>query len=113
MAPFGIVGLETALGLALERLYHSGRIGLSRLVELFSTNPARLLGLPGRGSLAPGGHADITVFSTDRPWTFDLNTSCSKSKNSPFDGRAFRGGPEVTIVDGRLVWRSSAGYVSS
>ena len=106
LAPFGIVGLETALGLALEHLYHSGRIGLSRLVELFSTNPARLLGLLGRGSLAPGGHADITVFSTDRPWKFDLNISCSKSKNSPFDGRAFGGGPEITIVDGRLVWRS-------
>ena len=107
-APFGIVGLETALGLALEHLYHSGRIDLPRLVELFSTNPARLLGLPGRGSLAPGGHADITVFSPDRHWKFDLNTSCSKSKNTPFGGCTFRGGPEVTIVGGRLVWRSSA-----
>ena len=108
LAPFGIVGLETALGLALEHLYHSGRIDLPRLVELFSTSPARLLGLPGRGSLAPGAHADITVFSPDRHWKFDLNTSCSRSKNTPFGGCTFLGGPEMTIVGGRLVWRSSA-----
>ena len=110
MAPFGIIGLETALGLALERLVHSGRLGLPRLVELFSTNPARLLGFGrnGRGplgTLAPGSPADITVFSTGRVWKFDVNASSSKSRNSPFDGRSFRGGPEVTIVGGHIAWR--------
>lgn len=109
LAPFGIIGLETALGLALERLYHSGRISLTRLVELLSTNPARVVGLDRggepRGTLAPGASADITVFSTEQAWKFDVNASCSKSKNTPFDGRSFRGGPEYTIVGGRVVWR--------
>ncbi len=108
LAPFGIIGLETALGLALERLYHSGRIGLTRLVELFSCNPARILGFDKGGTLAPGTHADITVFSTERAWKFDVNASCSKSRNTPFDGRAFRGGPEATIVGGRVVWRQDS-----
>ncbi len=105
LAPFGIIGLETALGLALERLYHSGLVPLSRLVSLLSTNPARIVGLEGRGSLAVGSHADLTLFSTDRPWTFDVNQSFSRSRNTPFDGRTFRGGPEVTIVGEKVVWR--------
>jgi dihydroorotase len=104
-APFGIIGLETALGLALERLYHPGRITLPRLVELFSSGPARVMSLQGRGSLAPGSHADITLFSTGREWTFDVNNTLSKSKNTPFHGRTFRGGPEMTIVAGRVAWR--------
>jgi len=108
LAPFGIIGLETALGLALERLYHTGRVTLMRLVELLAANPARVIGLdqgqPPRGTLAPGAAADITVFSTERSWKFDVNDSCSKSRNTPFDGRNFRGGPEFTIVGGRVVW---------
>ncbi len=103
-APFGIVGLETALGLALERLYHSGRVGLLHLVELFSTNPARILNFSDRGTLACGARADLTLFSTERRWKFDANASQSRSRNTPFDGRAFRGGPQVTIVGGRVVW---------
>ncbi len=111
-APFGIIGLETALALALQRLYHTGRVTLSRLVELFSRNPARLLGFEGNGgrpsgTLTPGALADVTVFSTDRPWHYDVNASCSKSRNSPFDGWQFHGGPEVTIVGGKIVWRRS------
>ena len=105
LAPFGIIGLETALGLALERLYHSKLVSLTRLVALFSTNPARIAGLEDRGSLAEGSHADLALFSTDRPWTFDANQSLSRSRNTPFDGRAFRGGPAVTIVGGKVVWR--------
>jgi len=108
LAPFGIIGLETALGLALERLYHSGRVSLPRLVELFSTNPARLLGFDQLGSLRPGAEADVTLFSTERAWRYDVNNSCSKSKNTPFDGRAFRGGPQVTIVRGEIVWQAPA-----
>ena len=102
--PFGILGLETALGLALEYLVHSGRITLARLVALFTTGPERVLHL-GRGTLAPGAPGDVTVFSTDLEWTYDVNQSFSKSRNSPFDGRTFRGGPVATVVNGAVVWR--------
>jgi dihydroorotase len=102
--PFGIIGLETALGIALEHLVHRGKISLVRLVELFSVNPARILGLQ-RGTLAAGTPADVTIFSTDRQWTYDVNKSLSKSRNSPFDGVSFRGGPVATIVSGKIVWQ--------
>lgn len=102
-APFGITGFETALGLALE-LVHSGRLSLLRLVELFTTGPGRVLGIARR--IAAGEPADLTVFSTDREWTFRAAESLSKSRNTPFDGRAFRGGPAATIVAGRFAWRS-------
>jgi dihydroorotase len=103
--PFGIIGLETALGIALECLVHSGKISLMRLVELFTVNPARILGLQ-RGTLAQGAAADITIFSNERRWTYDVNKSFSKSRNTPFDGASFRGGPVATIVRGEIVWRS-------
>ncbi len=102
--PFGILGLETALGIALEKLVHPGKIGLPKLVELFTTGPAKILGL-NRGTLAPGVPADVTIFSADRAWTYDLNKSFSKSRNSPYDGHAFRGGPVATIVAGEIVWQ--------
>ena len=102
--PFGILGLETALGLALEYLVHSGKITLSRLVALFTTGPEGVLHL-GRGTLKPGAPGDVTIFSSDREWTYDVNQSLSKSRNSPFDGRTFRGGPVATVVDGVVVWR--------
>jgi len=102
--PFGILGLETALGLSLEHLVHSRKITVARLVELFTINPARILGI-SRGTLTPGAHGDVTVFSTDRQWTYDVNKSFSKSRNSPFDGAAFRGGPVATIVSGKIVWQ--------
>ena len=102
--PFGIIGLETALGLSLEKLYHSGKISLMRLVELFTTGPARILGLE-RGSLSQGLPADLTIFNTELSWTYDVNHSFSKSKNSPFHGWKFRGGPVMTIVGGAVVWR--------
>jgi len=103
--PFGIIGLETALGIALECLLHSGKINLNRLVELFTINPARILGLE-RGTLAPGTTADVTIFSTEQQWTYDVNKSFSKSRNTPFDGASFRGGPVATIVAGQIVWKA-------
>jgi dihydroorotase len=106
--PFGITGLETAIGLALEKLVHPGRISLVRMVELFTTGPARVIGLD-RGTLAPGKPGDVTVFSLDREWTFDVNQTESKSKNSPFDRHSFRGGPVATIVAGKAVWRAPVG----
>jgi dihydroorotase len=175
-APFGVTGFETALALAIDELFHTGRLSLPRLVELFTTGPARVLGLsagspavPGLDApqriapgpkrdnrrtalelnarqgtaqelekdrrtatglnswegtvldssaaqrtamglednrrIAPGGLADLTLFSLDSPWTFRAAESASRSRNSPFDGRQFRGAPLATIVTGRLVWR--------
>jgi len=101
--PFGIIGLETALGLSLEKLVHNGKITLMRLVELFTIGPARILHLE-RGTLAPGAAGDVTLFDTERTWTYDVNRSHSKSKNTPFDGWHFRGGPVATIVAGKVVW---------
>jgi dihydroorotase len=102
--PFGILGLETAIGVSLEQLVHPGKISIVRLVELFTTGPARILGLD-RGTLAQGAPADVTIFSTDREWTYDVNKSFSKSRNSPFDGKTFKGGPVATVVAGEVVWR--------
>jgi len=104
MAPFGITGLETALGLALDRLVHPGHITLTRLVELFSINPAKIAGLD-RGTLKPGAVADITIFDPERRWTFDVNQTCSRSRNTPFHGFSLRGGPVATIVAGKIVWQ--------
>ena len=101
--PFGIIGLETALALALEELVHSGRISLSRMVALFTSGPARILNLD-RGTLRAGATADLTIFDPELSWTYDVNRSLSKSRNSPFHGRKFRGGPVATIVDGSVVW---------
>jgi len=102
-APFGILGFETAIGLALEQLVHTNRIPLMRMVELFTTGPARILGKERK--LAPGEPADVTIFSLDRPWTYHVKESPSKSRNSPFDGRTFKGGPAATIVAGKIVHR--------
>lgn len=103
--PFGILGLETALGLTLEKLVHPGVISLHRLVELFTSGPAKVMGLH-RGTLTPGAPADVTIFDTARWWTYDVNRSFSKSRNSPFHGHSFRGGPVATIVNGQIVWQA-------
>ena len=103
-APFGILGFETAVSLALEQLVHTNRIPLMRMVELFTTGPARVLGKERK--LAAGEPADVTIFSLDRPWTYHVKQSPSKSRNSPFDGRTFKGGPAATIVAGKLINRS-------
>ena len=103
--PFGILGLETAIGVSLRELVHTGKVGLPRFVALFTTGPARVLGID-RGTLSVGAPADVTVFSEDREWTYDVNKSCSKSRNSPFDGETFRGGPVATVVGGAIVWRA-------
>ena len=102
--PFGIIGLETAIPLALENLYHSGKVTLLHLIRLFTSNPARIVSLP-KGSLSAGASADLTVFSLDRDWTYDVNRSPSKSRNTPFHGRRLRGGAVATIVSGSIVWK--------
>jgi dihydroorotase len=101
--PFGITGLETAIGLSVELLVHAGKISLPRMVELFTTGPARVLKLD-RGTLAGGAPGDVTIFDPELVWTYDVNRSHSKSRNSPFHGRRFRGGPVAAIVGGKIVW---------
>jgi dihydroorotase len=101
-APFGIAGIETAVALALDRLVGPGVIGLPRLIELLSVNPARILGLR-KGSLAVGADADLTILDPGLTQTVDVGRFHSKSRNSPFHGWTLRGGPVVTIVGGRIV----------
>jgi len=102
-APFGIVGLETAVPLCLDRLVHAGVISMSRLVELLSANPARLLGVPG-GSLIAGGPADVTLLAPNSTVTIRAAALRSKSKNTPFDGWTLKGAVAATIVRGRIVF---------
>lgn len=104
-APFGITGLETAIGLTFEKLVHPGIIDLVRLVEMFSSNPAKIFGLEGRGTLKVGSIADVTIIDPDLEWTYKVSETKSKSKNSPFDGWTFRGAAVATIVGGRIVYR--------
>jgi dihydroorotase len=106
-APFGIVGLETAVPLCFDRLVHPGVIGLPRLVELLSANPARILGVPG-GTLADGGPADLTILAPDAPVTVHAAAFRSRSRNTPFDGWNLRGAVAATIVGGRVVYVNDA-----
>jgi dihydroorotase len=106
-APFGIVGLETAVPICLDRLVGAGVIGLPRLVEMMSVNPARILNVQG-GSLAPGAVADITIIDPDLRVTIDRAALKSKSKNTPYHGWTFTGGVAATIVGGRVVFANQA-----
>jgi dihydroorotase len=106
-APFGIVGLETAVPLALDRLVHTGLVRLPRLVELLSVNPARILRLSG-GTLSPGALADITILAPDLDVRIEAATLRSRSKNTPFNGWELRGGVAATIVGGRTLYTNPA-----
>jgi dihydroorotase len=106
-APFGITGLETAVSLCFDRLVHAGVISLSRLVELLSVNPARVLHVAG-GSLADGAPADISILAPDLAVTVSAARMRSKSRNTPFDGWQLRGGVAATIVGGRAVYVNEA-----
>jgi dihydroorotase len=103
-APFGIVGLETAVSLVLDRLVRPGTITLSHFVDLMSVNPARLLGLSGKGHIAVGADADLTVLDLDRSITVMKDRFESKGRNTPFEGWKLRGAPVMTIVGGRVVY---------
>ena len=102
-APFGIIGLETAVALTFDRLVHTGALSLGRMIELLSCNPAKILNVPG-GTLADGSPADITMLVPDMPTTIAAGTMRSKSRNTPFDGWALRGGVGATMVAGRFVY---------
>src|SRR5271163_453298 len=102
-APFGITGFETALALGLSELVHTGKMKLMRLLELFTTGPARVLGMERK--IAAGEPGDLTIFSAEHAWTYRAADSPSKSRNTPFDGRQFRGAPMATVVAGRVVFQ--------
>jgi len=102
-APFGILGFETGLSLALEQLVHSGRISLMRMVELFTAGPARVLGMERK--IARDQPGDLTIISLDHSWTYKVKESASKSRNSPFDARTFKGGAAATIVAGKIIYK--------
>jgi dihydroorotase len=106
-APFGIVGLETAVPIVFDRLVHAGRISLRRMIELMSVNPARLFSLRG-GRLDEGAPADITVLAPDLSTTIEAGKLVSKSKNTPFDRWRLTGGVAATIVGGKVVYRNAA-----
>ena len=104
-APFGIVGLETALALVHTRLVREGLIDLPTMVERMSAAPARAFGLPG-GTLAEGGDADLTVFDPGARWTVEPDSFRSKGRNMPFAGWDLTGRAVMTLVEGRIVWES-------
>jgi dihydroorotase len=110
-APFGIVGLETAVPLSLDRLVHAGRIKLSRLVELLSVNPARILKVAG-GTLSEGVPADITIIAPDLKVRIEAAKLRSRSKNTPFDGWELRGGVATTLVGGRPLYVNTETRIS-
>ena len=102
-APFGITGLETAVGLAFD-LVQRGVVDLERVVEMCATNPAKIFGLKDRGTFRAGAHADVTILDPQLEWAFDVSKSKSRSRNTPFDGRTMQGAAVATIVGGRLVY---------
>jgi dihydroorotase len=104
-SPNGITGLETALGLTMAVLHGKHKLPLSRIIALLSTQPAAVLNLKGRGSLAVGSFADVVVFDPKKHWTFHASASKSKSKNTPFDGWSMLGSVVATISEGRIVYR--------
>ena len=106
-APFGIVGLETALGLILTEFYHTGLLTLAMIVERMAAAPARILKLKHKGTLAPGADADITIVDPDHAWVAEEQALQSKSKNTPFIGWKLKGRAAMTIVAGQVVWEAT------
>src|SRR4029077_15100489 len=103
-APFGIVGLETELGLFIDLLVHKhGKIDLARLIGMYTVEPARLLKIDA-GTLSIGARADVTLIDPDLEWTVNVDRFESASRNSPFDGWKLRGRAVRTIVGGKTVW---------
>ncbi len=105
-AAFGITGLESALALAISKLHREHKISLARIVELFTAGPARVFDLRGRGSLARGSIADVTIFDPKKRWTFEASKSCSLSRNTPFDGWQLTGKVLATVMGGKIVYRA-------
>ena len=104
-APFGIIGFETALSIYLEIFYHTGKLSPVDFVKKLTVSPASVLNIP-RGSVSVGDIADITIVDPDVSWTYDVSTTFSKSRNSPFHNRKFKGKSVYTIVNGEVAFKS-------
>jgi dihydroorotase len=108
LAPNGITGLETALGLALSVLHKGHGMPLARVLALLTSAPARVLSLEGRGKLVEGSYADVMIFDPVAEWNFRAAASKSRSKNTPFDGWPMLGQVKYTISDGSVAYRSES-----
>ena len=104
-APSGMVGLETALAVALMYLYHTGELSLSDILRKMTINPACILRLPTKGRLAIGADGDVVIFDPDQEWTVDPAQFASKGRNTPFGGKKLKGKVKYTIVGGQVVYR--------
>ncbi|HEV2424825.1 MAG TPA: dihydroorotase [Terriglobia bacterium] len=103
-APFGVIGLETAFGLAMTHLVHTGAISISKLIRLLSVNPAGIIRSPG-GHVRLDGPADLTLFDPEREWTYSAASGRSRSRNSPFDGWKLKGAVAATVIAGHVAYR--------
>ena len=103
-APSGMVGLETSLGLALTTLYRTGKLTIIDIINLMSTKPAAILGLP-KGRLTPGSDADLVLFDPDKKWVVNPAAFRSKSRNTPFGGMTLSGKAVCTLVGGKIVYK--------
>ena len=104
-APSGMVGLETALGVTLTALYHTGEMGLSDILRKMTMNPACILRIPHKGRLAIGGDGDLVIFNPDEKWTVDPEKFHSKGRNTPFAGMELKGRVKYTVVGGKIVYQ--------
>ena len=105
LAPFGVIGSETALALTLTTLVLPGVLSLKQAIAKMTTEPARLLKLQ-KGRIAEGGDADLTILDPSREWAVDATRFASKSRNTPFHGWQLQGGAVATLVAGKLVWEA-------
>jgi len=105
MAAFGISGIETSFGFAMEYLYKTGVLTLPQIAEKMSYQPAQILGLDG-GELAEGKAADFTIANVDEEWTVDSSKFVSKGKNTPFNGYKLSGVVKYTVVDGEIKYQA-------
>jgi dihydroorotase len=103
-APFGINGLETAVSVLLDRLVNKNVIPLSRFIEMIATRPAQILGLKGKGRIAAGADADLTILNLHKETVVDVGKFVSKSRNNPFHGWKLRGIPAMTIAGGKVAF---------
>jgi len=111
IAPFGIIGFETLLSLVLNELVDKKVLTLSEAIAKMTVNPAKIFSLNGRGSLKPGSFADVAIIDTKYSYEYKKEDILSKSKNSPFIGRKFKGGSVMTIVGGKIVWTVKDGII--
>jgi len=104
LAPFGVIGLETCVGVVMTELYHRHGVSLQKIIAALTCNPARLLSLRA-GELTPGAPGDVTIIDPNRPWRVDATKFASKARNTPWHGQQLRGCVLATILEGKLVWQ--------